>query len=63
MVAMHFFEVLDSYDFFFKKELKLLCKPAGERVKDVKFKDVKFKDPKFKHEIFVRIDMKHSYFS
>ena len=21
---------------------------------------VKFKDPKFKHEIFVRIDMKHS---
>ena len=24
---------------------------------------VKFKDPKFKHEIFVRIDMKHSYFS
>ena len=23
----------------------------------------KFKDPKFKHEIFVRIDMKHSYFS
>ena len=25
--------------------------------------DVKFKDPKFKHEIFVRIDMKHSYFS
>ena len=32
MVAMHFFEVLNSYDFFFK-ELKLLCKPAGERVK------------------------------
>ena len=30
MVAMHFFEVLNSYDF--KKELKLLCKPAGERV-------------------------------
>ena len=29
----------------------------------VKFQDVKFKDPKFKHEIFVRIDMKHSYFS
>ena len=28
----------------------------------VKFKDVKFK-MKFKHEIFVRIDMKHSYFS
>ena len=24
---------------------------------------VKFKDPKVKHEIFVRIDMKHSYFS
>ena len=29
----------------------------------VKFQDVKFKDPKFKHEIFVRIDMEHSYFS
>ena len=29
----------------------------------VKSKDVKFKDPKFKHELFVRIDMKHSYFS
>ena len=24
---------------------------------------VKFKYPKFKHDIFVRIDMKHSYFS
>ena len=23
----------------------------------------KFKDPKFKHEIFMTIDMKHSYFS
>ena len=29
----------------------------------VKFQDVKFKDPKFKHEIFMRIDMKNSYFS
>ena len=29
----------------------------------VKFQDVIFKDPNFKHEIFVRIDMKHSYFS
>ena len=29
----------------------------------VKFQDVKFKDSKFKHEIFMRIDMKHSYFS
>ena len=29
----------------------------------MKFQDVKFKDPKFKHENFVRIDMKHSYFS
>ena len=29
----------------------------------VKFQDVKFKDPKFKHEIFMRIDLKHSYFS
>ena len=25
--------------------------------------DVKFKDRKFKHDIFMRIDMKHSYFS
>ena len=29
----------------------------------VKFQGVKFKDPKFKHEIFMRIDMKHSYLS
>ena len=30
----------------------------------VKFQDVKFTTvPKCKHEIFVRIDMKHSYFS
>ena len=29
----------------------------------VKFQDVKFKYPKFKHEMFVRIDMKHSSFS
>ena len=29
----------------------------------VRFQDVKFIDPKFKHEIFMRIDMKHSYFS
>ena len=29
----------------------------------VKFQDVKFKDTKSKHEIFVRIDMKHSFFS
>ena len=29
----------------------------------MKFQDVKYKDPKFKHEIFVRIDMKHSHFS
>ena len=27
------------------------------------FLDVKFKDLKFKHEIFMRIDMKYSYFS
>ena len=26
----------------------------------VKFQDVKLKDSKFKHEIFVRIDIKHS---
>ena len=29
----------------------------------VNFQDVKFQDPNFKHEIFVRIDMKHSHFS
>ena len=29
----------------------------------MKFRDVKFKNLKFKHEIFMRIDMKHSYFS
>ena len=29
----------------------------------VKFQDVKYTVPKCKHEIFVRIDMKHSYFS
>ena len=29
----------------------------------MKFQDVKFEYPKFKHEIFVRMDMKHSYFS
>ena len=29
----------------------------------MKFQDVKFTVPKCKHEIFVRIDMKHSYFS
>ena len=28
----------------------------------MKFQDVKIKDPKFKHEIFMRIDMKQSYF-
>ena len=42
------------------------CVGRGSLLQDrlpVKFQDVKFKDPKFKHEIFVRIDMKHSYFS
>ena len=42
------------------------CVRRGSLLKDclpVKFQDVKFKDPKFKHEIFVRIDLKHSYFS
>ena len=29
----------------------------------VKFQDVKFKDSKLKYDIFMRIDMKHSYFS
>ena len=42
------------------------CVRRGSLLQDrlpVKFQDMKFKDPKFKHEIFVRIDMKHSYFS
>ena len=29
----------------------------------MKFQDVKIQDPNFKHKIFMRIDMKHSYFS
>ena len=29
----------------------------------MKFQDVKFTVPKCKHEIFMRIDIKHSYFS
>ena len=29
----------------------------------MKFQDVRFKDTKIKHEIFMRIDMKCSYFS
>ena len=29
----------------------------------MQFQDVKFKDPTFKHQIFVRMDIKHSYFS
>ena len=33
------------------------------RSSSLKFQDVKFKDPKFKHELFMRIDMKYSYFS
>ena len=33
------------------------------RSSSMNFQDVKFKDPKFKHDIFMRIDMKHSYFS
>ena len=42
------------------------CARRGSLQQDrlpVKFQDVKFQDPKFKHEIFMRIDMKHSYFS
>ena len=42
------------------------CVRRGSLLQDrfpVKFQDVNFKDPKFKLEIFVRIDMKHSYFS
>ena len=41
------------------------CVRRGSLLQDclpVKFQVVKFKDPKFKHEIFVRIDIKHSYF-
>ena len=33
------------------------------KFQDVKFQDVKFTVPKCKHEIFVRIDIKHPYFS
>ena len=42
------------------------CVRRGSSLQDrlpVKFQDVKFTVLKFKHEIFVRIDMKHSYFS
>ena len=42
------------------------CVRRGSLVQDrlpVKFQDVKFTVPKCKHETFVRIDMKHSYFS
>ena len=42
------------------------CVGRGSLLQDglpMKLQDVKFKDPKIKHEIFVRIDMKHSYFS
>ena len=37
------------------------CLPV--KFQEVKFQEMKFQDPKLKHEIFVRIDMKHSYFS
>ena len=42
------------------------CVRRGNLLQDrlpVKLQERKFKDPKFNHEIFVRIDMKHSYFS
>ena len=42
------------------------CVGIGNLLQDglpVKLRAVKFKDPKFKHEIFVALDMKHSYFS
>ena len=42
------------------------CVRRGSLLQDhlpVKFQDVKFKDLKLKHEIFMRIDMIHSYFS
>ena len=45
---------------------RLVCHKRESLLQDhlpVKYQDVNFKDPKFKHEIFVRIDMKHSYFS
>ena len=41
------------------------CVRRGSLLQDclpVKFQDVKFKDPNFKDEIFMRMDMKHSYF-
>ena len=34
-----------------------------KKFQDVKFQDVKFTVPKCKHEIFVRIHIKHPYFS
>ena len=42
------------------------CVRRGSLLQDrlpAKSQHVNFKDPKCKHEIFVRIDMKHSYFS
>ena len=42
------------------------CVRRGSLLQDclpVKFQGVKFTVPKYKHEIFVRIHMKHSYFS
>ena len=42
------------------------CVRRGRLLQDrlpVKFQDVKFTVPKCKHDIFVRIDMKHSYFT
>ena len=39
---------------------RLVCQ---KREFAVRSSPVKFNDPKFKFEIFVRIDMKHSYFS
>ena len=47
--------------FYFQR---LVCQKREVAARSpVKFQDVKFQDPKFNHEIFVRIDMKHSYFS
>ena len=49
-----------------KKCAKCWCQKRESLLQDrlpVKFQDVKLKDRNFKHEIFLRIDMKHSYFS
>ena len=54
--ASFFFKSRPPYQVEKKKEVGV-----PEEGVSCKTSDVKFKDPKFKHEIFERIDMKHSY--